>query len=515
MQLPTRSSGARPSDLLGCLLHRIATLIFTASALALSISAVVAGENPSKPSVPNIVLILADDLGYAELGCYGQKWIKTPHVDELAAEGMRFTQFYSGNAVCAPARCVLMTGKHGGHASIRNNGNPRDLQHLSAKYDWEFPGQNPLPAGEVTIAEILKARGYATAAIGKWGLGHHGTSGDPNRQGFDHFFGYLCQRHAHNHYPRFLWRNSKKVRLEGNDRTLSGKHHSQDLFVKEALKFIRTHHDRPFFVYLPVAIPHLSIQTTDKWLNKYRGKIPEAEYKHRGYLKHPFPRAGYAGMVSQMDDGVGQIMRLLRELDLDQNTIVLFTSDNGPTYDRLGGSDSEFFRSAGPFRGLKGSLYEGGIRVPLVVRWPGHIPPASVSDHVCAFWDILPTLCEIANVQAPDGVDGISLLPTLNGKGEQQKHEFLYWEFPAYGGQQAVRFGDYKAVRQNMLLKDNSTPLTIELYNLSQDQGEQHDVASDHPQIVARAEKLMDTARIPSNVFPFKPLDQRVLPQEK
>ena len=270
----------------------ISTLVFVLSMLCCS------ARNP------NIVFILADDLGYSELGCFGQKWIKTPHIDRLAKEGMKFTQHYSGQAVCAPCRCVLMTGKHPGNAYIRDNGDPKD----GSTKNFPFPGQNPIPDDEVTIAEALKDKGYKTAAIGKWGLGHFGTSGDPNKQGFDLFFGYNCQRHAHNHYPKFLWRNGVKVPMPGNERKLDGKIHSQDAFTKEALSFIKNNKDDSFFLYLPYAIPHLSIQTTNKWLNMYKGKIPEEEHTHRGYLKHPFPRAGYAGMVTQMDDSVGQIV---------------------------------------------------------------------------------------------------------------------------------------------------------------------------------------------------------------
>ncbi|MCZ6796031.1 MAG: sulfatase-like hydrolase/transferase, partial [Planctomycetota bacterium] len=242
---------------------------------------------PGEDRPPNVIYLLADDLGYAEIGCYGQKWIKTPHIDRLAREGMRFTQHYSGNAVCAPSRCSLLTGKHPGHAYIRNNGDPKHLQHLRAKHGWEFPGQNPLPASEITIAEVLKEKGYATAATGKWGLGHFGTSGDPNEQGFDLFYGFNCQRHAHNHYPRFLWRNDKKEVLPGNDRTLTGKTYSQDRFTETGLEFIRTNRDRPFFLYMPFAIPHLSIQVPESSLAEYKGKIPEEPYEHRGYLKHP------------------------------------------------------------------------------------------------------------------------------------------------------------------------------------------------------------------------------------
>jgi arylsulfatase len=465
-------------------------------------------QSATAAKLPNIIYILADDLGYAELGCYGQKWIKTPNIDRISAEGIRFTQHYSGNAVCAPSRCSLMTGKHPGHAYIRSNGDPKQLQHLKSKFGWEFPGQNPIPATEVTIAEMLKQKGYATGAMGKWGLGHFGTTGDPNRQGFDLFYGFNCQRHAHNHYPRFLWRNNKKEILPGNDRTLNGETYSQDKFTEVALDFIRANKEKPFFLYLPFAIPHLSIQTPEESLAWYKGKIPEQEYVHRGYLKHPFPRAGYAAMVTHIDRDIGKIMALVKELGLDEDTLVMFTSDNGPTFNRLGGSDSDFFKSAGPFRGLKGSLYEGGIRVPLVARWPGQIKQGSESDHISAFWDVMPTIAELTGTKAPKSTDGLSFAPTLLGKLDQQaKHDFLYWEFPSYGGQQAIRAGDWKAVRQK--LRGKNPRLQVELYNLADDIGEKNDVATRHPDVVERLAKLMQESRTPSKLFPMPALDGR------
>ena len=470
------------------------------------------GEPPpeqaeSRP--PNIILLLADDLGYAELGAYGQKHIQTPNIDSIARDGVKFTQFYSGQAVCAPSRASLMTGKHQGHAYIRNNGNPKGMDDLRAQYGWEFPGQFPLAAEQVTIAEILKQKGYATGAMGKWGLGHFGTSGDPNKQGFDLFYGFNCQVHAHNHYPKFLWRNASKETLPGNDRTLTGETFSQDRFREEALAFIRENQDGPFFLYLPFTIPHLSIQVPEESLAQYKDKIPEEPYEHKdNYLEHPYPRAGYAAMVSHLDRDIGQILALVGELGLAEDTLVLFTSDNGPTYDRLGGSDSEFFESAGPFRGLKGSLYEGGIRVPLVAKWPGKIPAGTTSDHQAAFWDVLPTLTGIVGAPNPEGIDGLSFVPALMGRSaEQPKHEFLYWEFAAYGGQQAVRMGDWKGVRQNMLRKDNPDPLAIELYNLAEDPGESRDVAAEHPEETAKIRAIMERERVPSELFPFPPLD--------
>ncbi len=476
---------------------------------AMSLFAVDAGA-AERRETPNIVLFVADDLGYQELGCYGQKWIQTPHIDRIAENGILFTQFYSGNAVCAPSRCNLMTGKHPGHAFIRNNGDPKNLDHLKEKYGWEFPGQFPIPESEVTIAEMLKQKNYATGAMGKWGLGHIGTTGAPNNQGFDLFYGYYCQRHAHNHYPKFLWRNAEKEFFPGNDRTLDGETHSNDRFTEVALDFVRENRDRPFFLYVPFIIPHLSIQTTEKWLEKYKDVIPEEEYEHRGYLEHPYPRAGYAAMVSQIDDTVGQVMTLIEELELEGDTLVMFTSDNGPTFDRLGGSDSEFFESAGPFRGLKGSLYEGGIRVPMVAQWPGKIPPRQRTNLLSAFWDILPTIAEVTGTTPPKGIDGISFAPTLLGDDDRQKrHEYLYWEFPGYGGQQAVRLGPWKGIRQNMARRNNPDPLHIELYHLVDDIGEDDDVSAEHPEVVDRIETIMKDAHTPSELFPLRPIDTK------
>jgi len=488
-------------------MRRLLLGLFSALALLTTIERSAAAAE----RLPNIIYLLADDLGYNELGCYGQKWIKTPNIDRLAAEGIRFTQHYSGNAVCAPSRCTLMTGKNPGHAYIRNNGDPKGPKYdaLREKYGWEFSGQNPIPDSEFTVAEMLKPLGYATAAIGKWGLGHFGTTGDPNRQGFDLFYGFNCQRHAHNHYPRFLWRNDKKEILPGNDRTLNGKTYSQDKFTEVALEFIRENQQRPFFLYVPFAIPHLSIQVTEESLAQYKGKIPEADHKHHGYLKHPYPRAGYAAMISHLDRDIGKIVSLVKELGLDDDTLIVFTSDNGPTYGRLGGSDSDFFESAGPLRGLKGSLYEGGIRVPMVARWPGKIKAGTSSDHISAFWDVMPTLAEITGTSAPKAIDGVSFAPTLLGNADQQKKpEFLYWEFPAYGGQQAVRMGKWKATRQGILKRRNPDPLKIELYDLATDIGEKNDVAADHPKVVARIREIMNTERTPSPLFKFGPLER-------
>ena len=476
-------------------LHRITTFILTSVSVIVSILCVNKAECAEKPSVLNIILILADDLGYAELGCYGQKKIRTPHLDRMAAQGIRFTHHYAGAPVCAPSRCCLMTGKHGGHAWIRDN---REVKP---------EGQSPLPENEITVAQLLQKQGYVTAAVGKWGLGPPGTEGDPLKHGFDFFFGYNCQRHAHSHYPTYLWRNDKRMELEGNDGK-TGKQYSHDLLEAEALRYIREHKDRPFFLYVPFTVPHVAIQVPDDALAEYKGKWDDPAYDgKKGYLPHPAPRAGYAAMVSRMDRSVGRILDLLKELGLDGQTLVLFSSDNGPTHDGVGGSDSIFFESAGPFRGLKGSVYEGGIRVPLIARWPGKIKPGGVSELPCYFPDVLPTLLELAGgTTMPKDIDGVSLVPTLMGQPDKQaKRDYLFWEFAGYGGQQAVRLGDWKGVRQG-LHKGNTK---IELYHLKDDPGETRDVAAKQPEIVARIEKIFRAGRTPSKLFPIKPLDER------
>lgn len=442
---------------------------------------------------PNIVLIVADDLGYAELGSYGQKKIRTPHLDRMAAEGLRFTNFYAGSPVCAPSRYVLMTGRHGGHAYIRDN------------IEVQPEGQSPIPDATVTIAEVLRARGYRTGAFGKWGLGFVGSEGDPNRQGFDQFFGYNCQRQAHNFYPTHLWRNDQKVMLEGNTRGLTGRQYSHDLIEAEALRFIRDNQPRPFFLYVPFTIPHLALQVPDDSLDEYLGKWDDPPYDGKnGYLPHPHPRAAYAAMVTRMDRSVGRILTTIKDLGLDRETIVLFTSDNGPTYDRLGGSDSAFFESAGIFRGLKGSVYEGGIRVPLIVRWPGRIAPGRTTSLPAAFYDLLPTLADLAGGEDANPGDGRTLLPTLTGRGRQPRHEYLFWDFNGYGGQQAVRMGNWKGVRQGIL----SGRTRIELYDLARDPGEKTDLAAANPAIVDKIEKIMALNHEPSTLFPLPALDR-------
>jgi arylsulfatase len=440
---------------------------------------------------PNVVFILADDLGYADVGCYGQKKIQTPNIDRLAAEGMRFTQHYAGDAVCAPSRCTLMTGYHSGHGQVRDN------MQVGGQEGWTLGstigGQWPLAEGTFTVAHLFRKAGYTTGAFGKWGLGRVGTSGDPQKQGFDHFFGYICQRQAHTYYPNHLWRDGEIVWIQEN-KDGAERVYSHDLIAEEALKFVKANQERPFFLYVPFTIPHVSLQVPEDSLTQYKGQWPDPPYDgKKGYVAHPNPRACYAAMVSRMDKDVGRITALLKELRLEDNTLVIFASDNGPT--PSGGEDPAFFESAGPLGGLKGSLYEGGIRVPFIARWPGKIKPGSESDHVSAFWDFLPTCAELIDEQSPQGIDGISILPTLLGRPEGQKrHQYLYWEL---NGQQAVRMGDWKAVRPKPGQK-------TQLFSLAMDAGERINVADKQSQIVAQMEEIFTKGRTESEVFPLQ-----------
>jgi len=432
---------------------------------------------------PNIIYILADDLGYGDLGCYGQKKVKTPNIDWLAAEGMRFTDHYSGSTVCAPSRNCLMTGQHTGHARIRGNDG------------------RPLLEEDLTVAELLKRAGYATGLVGKWGLGMNDTTGAPNRKGFGHFFGFLNQVNAHFYYPPFVWRNGDKVEMDGNDAEQQTGQYVHDLFTDEALRFIRANRSGPFFLYLAYTIPHAELAVPEDSMAQYKGNFPEEPWKEVDYHygdQHT-PHAAFAGMVSRLDRDVGRIMALLDELGLDEHTIVMFSSDNGPH--REGGADPEFFESNGPLRGIKRDLYEGGIRVPMIARWPGTIEPGSVTDHISAFWDILPTCTQLANVATPKGIDGISFVPTLLGRmNEQKRHEYLYWEFDEQGGKQAMRRAEWKAVRLNAK-RNLDGPL--ELYNLDRDIGETTNVAAEYPEVAEEMAMLMKTARTESEWYRF------------
>jgi arylsulfatase A len=444
---------------------------------------------------PNIVLILADDLGYSQLGCYGETKIRTPHIDRLAAEGTRFTQAYSGSPVCAPSRCVLLTGRHTGHAHVRDN------------LEIQPEGQTPLPAGTPTLPRSLRAAGYATGLVGKWGLGFPGSSGEPLAQGFDVFFGFNCQRKAHNHYPPELWRNAERIRLEGNDGGPTGRQYAPDLFEREALDFITTNRERPFFLFFATTVPHLALQVPEDSLAEYDGAWPETPYDGRkGYQPQSRPRAAYAAMVTRFDRSVGRIMALLGKLGLDEDTLVLFASDNGPTFD-VGGYDAAFFGGANGFRGEKGTVYEGGIRVPFIARRPGVVPAGRVSDDVLSFQDVLPTVLDIAGaaVRIPADVDGASRLPELRGAGLGPIRP-VYIEFPGYGGQQMVRIGRAKAVRRDLLAHPDAP---IELYDLLRDPGETTDVAALNEDLLRGMRTLLAREHRPSREFPFPALDRQ------
>ncbi|CAN5914681.1 arylsulfatase [soil metagenome] len=445
--------------------------------LALFCLALVLSSNGCKREAearkPNIVYILADDMGYGDLGCYGQQKIKTPHIDRLAAEGVRFTQHYAGSTVCAPSRDVLMTGLHTGNSYIRGN------------FAYHTEGNLPIPDESVTVAELLKNNGYTTGVIGKWGLGGPKSSGGPNNQGFDFSFCYLDQREAHEYYPTHLWKNEEKFPLPQNQNGQEGTY-SHDLFTAEALKFIKDHKADPFFLYLPYTIPHGKFQVPDD--APYSGEDWKPEQKN------------YAAMITRMDRDVGSIMELLRELGLDDNTLVIFTSDNGGVR-----SMSGHFQCNGPLRGYKQDLYEGGIRVPFIAHWPGKIQPGTVSDHVSAFWDFLPTACELAGVTPPPSIDGISYLPTLLGK-KQLTHDFLYWEYYTDNSrykpgdkkprtvfdQQALRMGDWKAVRRNLYTEPEAD---FELYDLRKDIGETSNVAAQHPEVIQKIQHYVKQNR--------------------
>lgn len=423
-------------------------------------------------SQPNVIIIMADDLGWAEVGCYGQRIIKTPSIDAIAAQGVRFTHAYSGSPVCAPSRCALLTGLHTGHSAIRDN---RELTP---------EGQEPLPSSAVTLASMLRGCGYATGLIGKWGLGPIGSSGEPSLQGFDTFFGYICQRQAHNHYPPYLYRDAERIEIPGNSAKYPsgdsvGRIYAPDLIRDEAVSFIHRHKDNPFLLVLATPVPHLALQVPAEQIAKYREVISDVPYDgKRGYLPHNEPRRAYAAMVSRMDADIGVLLNTLDVLDLSRRTIVVFTSDNGPSW--VGGTDSTFFNSTGGLRGRKSQLYEGGIRVPLIIRWPGALNPGTVCDTPVASWDLLPTIAAACGIAAP-ACDGIKLQDVVAGRTAPRS---LYWEFPEGDGWQAARIGDWKAVRRG---GRTNVAAAIELYDLALDPSESTDLARSRPDVVAEA----------------------------
>jgi len=448
----------------------------------LSASTVTAEELPPRP---NVILILADDLGYGDLGCYGQKKIRTPNLDRLAAEGIRFTQCYAGSTVCAPSRSTLMTGLHTGHCRTRGNGG------------WSGGrGNVPMAPDDPCLAKLFQQAGYKTAVIGKWGLGEEGSTGIPNKQGFDYFFGYLNQQHAHNYYPDFLWRNTEKISLPNPQSEHEGVAakpvaYAPDLFRDEAIKWLEHNAKKPFFLYFATTVPHANNEKTR--ITKNGMEVPsDFPYTQESW---PQPEKDKAAMITRMDADIGQLLRKLDDLGIAKNTLVIFSSDNGPH--REGGIDPAFFESSGPFSGIKRSLTDGGIRVPGIVRWKGITPSGTVSDHVWAFWDVLPTLAELIRVPVPPGLDGISFAPTILGRENQPRHEFLYWEFHEGGFKQAVRHGEWKAIRM-------AVGQPLKLYHLRDDIRESTDVAEKHPDVVARIEQYLKTARTDSPEFPIR-----------
>ncbi|WPR71347.1 arylsulfatase [Flavobacterium sp. NG2] len=458
-------------------------------------------QNKSKP---NIIYILADDLGYGDLSCYGQTKFDTPNIDKLAAKGIKFTQHYSGSAVCAPSRSTLMTGEHTGHTSIRGN----------LERGENLEGQVPMDGSVITIADVLKKAGYATGAFGKWGLGFIDSEGDPLNQGFDEFYGYNCQRKAHRYFPPYLWHNKEKVFLKGNDYT-NKVTYAPDEIQKATLDFITKNKNKPFFAYVPFVLPHAEIISPDDAVyNKFKGKFNEdkpfkmphdylsdygANIEEHKYASQLAPRAVYATMVTRLDIYVGEIMARLEQLGIADNTLVIFTSDNGPAVE--GGADPKFFNGTAGLRGVKRDLYEGGIRAPFIAVWPDKIKAGTTSDLISAFWDMKPTFAEIVNVKEIGSTDGISILPTLLGKKNQKQHPYMYWEFPQAGGRKAVRLGNWKGVIYNIERKDNPE---FELYNLATDPVETKNVAAQNPKIVAEMKAIMKEEHRHSTLFPMK-----------
>lgn len=476
----------------------------------LSVLSVLACRPDRKEEIrkPNIIYILADDLGYGDLGIYGQERFSTPNLDRLAAEGMIFTQHYAGSTVCAPSRSALMTGLHTGHTPVRGN---RPVEG----------GQFPLPEGTVTISKILKDAGYVTGAFGKWGLGYPGSTGDPLNQGFDTFFGYNSQTVAHNYYPWELQEDDKDIALPANEGTNHGTY-APNLIHAKTLNFIRDNRDTAFFLYVPTVLPHAELFAPEEYMDLFlETAVPESSferkskfapetpyvgvddpshprYKIGAYGSQPQPRAAFAAMVTLLDQQVGEILDLIDSLGIADNTLLVFTSDNGPHQE--GGADPDFFNSNGPFRGYKRDLYEGGIRVPMLVRWPSVVPANASTDHISAFWDVLPTFAEVAGVQTNENLDGISFLPTLQGR-QQLPHDFLYWEFHEQGGKQAIRRGEWKLIRYGVKEGNGYESL----YNLSSDPSESDDVSERYPDVMDELRAILDNARVDDPQWPFAP----------
>ncbi|MEB2784407.1 arylsulfatase [Algoriphagus persicinus] len=483
----------------------IALVFISASLVATGCSAKKEEKTLPVETKTNIIFILADDLGYGDLGFLGQQYIETPNIDRLAKEGMFFTNHYSGATVCAPSRSALLTGLHSGHTPIRGN---RAV---------EPEGQYPLPDSIASVAKVMRSAGYKTGAFGKWGLGFIGTTGDPNQQGFEQFYGYNCQSYAHRYYPAYLWDNSEKDTLKGNG-WIEKTTYAPDLIQERTISFIEKNKDDPFFLFMPIVMPHAELAApNDEVLKKYRTKFGEeksypvrqgSEYgpdiNISSYQSQPYPHATFAAMVERIDAYVGEVLAKVEELGLEENTLIIFASDNGAHLE--GGADPDFFDSNGPFRGHKRDLYEGGVRTPMIAWWPGKVKAGSQSDHISAFWDFLPTFAEVAGADIPLNIDGISFLPALMEQSDQKQHEFLYWEFHEQGGKQAVRQGKWKAVKLQVFGSDEPT---IELYDLSTDLGEELDIAAQHPEKVKELEALMNESHEPNPIFGLLPSERK------
>ncbi|NQW46313.1 MAG: arylsulfatase [Planctomycetes bacterium] len=446
-------------------------------------------------STPNVIYIIADDLGYGDLSVYGQTHFSTPSIDAIAKKGILFKQHYSAAPVCAPARGSLMTGLHVGHGAVRGNS------------EVQPEGQQPMPADTFTLAHMFKKAGYATGAFGKWGLGAPGSASEPMKMGFDRFYGFNCQRMAHHYYPYSLWSDHQREMLWGNF-GLETQEYAPDLIQEHALRFVENNKDRPFFLYYAMIQPHAEMFAPEKYLAKYRGKFPPEkpyegvesgpEFRKKGYGSQTEPHAAFAAMLETMDENVGALMAKLGELGIADNTLIIFTSDNGPHQE--GGHDPDYFKSSGGLRGHKRDLYEGGIRVPMIACWPGKIPAGTVTDHISAFHDVLPTMADLTGQPTPKGIDGISFLPTLLQKSGQHQHDFLYWEFHELNGRVAIRKGNWKGVRYNVAV-DPTSPL--ELYDLAKDPSEADNVAAQNESVVRELDQLIKGARTVSPIEKF------------
>ena len=443
-------------------------------------------EKEQSQQKPNVIYILADDLGYGDIEPYGQEIIRTPHLTEMANEGMLFTQHYAGSTVSAPSRGSLMTGLHTGNTQIRGN------KEIAPE------GQQPMEGDTYTIGKMMKNVGYSTGLFGKWGLGYPESPSIPGKMGFEEFYGYNCQRMAHTYYPEYLWKNEEKVVLEGNQNGERNTY-SQELIHQEALQFIRNNKDEPFFAMLTYLLPHAELNLPhDSIYHIYEDMFEETPYTGGGYHDSEKPRASFAAMVSLLDKYVGEVLQELKELGIDDNTIVIFTSDNGPHME--GGADPAFFNSSGPLRGIKRDLYEGGVRVPMLVRYPNKIEAGSTTDHISAFWDIMPTLADLIDIKLPkeEEIDGISFLPTLLNKGDQKEHEYLYWEFHEGGGRLALREGDWK-----MVILNAKSDEKVELYNLADDLGETNNLLDQESEKSEEMYNKLKSVRTESEIFPF------------